>query len=181
MGQPLSVKTISMLFPGQAIAIVIYWEKRKGNDNFQNGHASLVLDVHEVVKNPRLTSHYASWMGSSDGINPLKRRAEQNSIVDDSREWGTFPSGSQYCQPTRWVAIRNLKLSAMRTEWNLMCTKQSAHWKVVDKNCATTVANLLKAGGGDALATAAKHQLVWWPTDLIRYARSMGTNIAAQS
>ena len=65
----------------------------------------------------------------------------------------------------------------MKAAWDVMRTKQNAHWKLLDKNCATAVARVLKAGGADGFATAAKKQLIWWPTDLIRYARSMGAAI----
>jgi hypothetical protein len=58
---------------------------------------------------------------------------------------------------------------------------QNAHWKLMDKNCATIVARVLKAGGADRFATRAKHQLVWWPTDLITYACSMGTQVVRTS
>jgi hypothetical protein len=43
------------------------------------------------------------------------------------------------------------------------------------------VARVLKAGGADGVTTAAKKQLIRWPTDLIRYARLMGAALADQS
>jgi hypothetical protein len=58
-----------------------------------------------------------------------------------------------------------------------MRNKERAHWKLVDKNCATACARILKAGGGDDFAATAKHQKMWWPTDLIRYAKSMGQTV----
>jgi hypothetical protein len=39
----------------------------------------------------------------------------------------------------------------------------------------------LKAGGGDGLATSSRNQLVWWPTDVIRYAKSMGNYVVNTS
>ena len=61
-----------------------------------------------------------------------------------------------------------------------MRTKQAAHWKLFDKNCATAVARILKAGGGDEFATPNQKQLVWWPTDLLKYARSIGQRLSHQ-
>ena len=75
--------------------------------------------------------------------------------------------------PTRWVALKGLDVGAMKAEWDKIRTKHNSHWKLLSKNCATVVARVLKAGGGDSHATSSKNQLVWWPTDVIRYAKSM--------
>ncbi len=69
----------------------------------------------------------------------------------------------------------------MKETWDDMRHKQGAHWKLFDKNCATAVARILKAGGGDDFATQQSKQLVWWPTDTIKYAKSMGSNVVETS
>jgi hypothetical protein len=46
---------------------------------------------------------------------------------------------------------------------------------------ATGVARVLKAGGADDYATKAQDQAVWWPSDLIKCAKSMGTTVVSTS
>src|SRR5262249_54967319 len=75
--------------------------------------------------------------------------------------------------PTRWVALKGLDIDAMKAAWEQIRKKQNAHWKLLSTNCATVAARVLKAGGGDDHGTASKNHLVWWPTDVIRYAKSM--------
>lgn len=87
----------------------------------------------------------------------------------------------QYYNPTRWVCLKGLHVGNMKTAWDEMRHKQGCHWKVFDKNCATAVARILKAGGGDDFATGHKDQLIWWPTDVIKYAKSMGSNVVRTS
>ena len=83
------------------------------------------------------------------------------------------------------MALQGLNIPAMRQAWAAQLTKAGrAHWRLFDKNCTTMVHNILKAGGGDRAATAAKSQLIWWPTDLIRHAKSMtrnGVTVVARS
>ena len=178
MGLPLHLNNLKAQFP-QPLSIVLYWQQPTGNDAFQNGHSALIIDStqFDILSN----EYYVSWLGQAQGRNPLKRRALAATFADDMRSWGTHPPGAPYKVPTRWVAVQNLNIPAMKQAWDQMRTKQGAHWKLMDKNCATSVARVLKAGGADNVATKAKNQLVWWPTDLITYARSKGNAIAARS
>lgn len=174
MGQPLYMNQMQ----GQVLTIVIYWHPKKGPDLFQNGHSALVID--SVQFDPFQTDYYVSWSGSG-GKNPFKAGGQASTFWSDVSDWGGFQTAPGTCVPKRWVAIQNLNIQAMKQEWDNIRTKQNAHWKLVDKNCATTVARVLKAGGGDNFANRARDQLIWWPTDLIRYARSMGQNVHSHS
>src|SRR4051794_3143974 len=48
---------------------------------------------------------------------------------------------------------------------------KAAHWRLTDKNGPTMVHTILKAGSG--AATGHRKQLAWWPTDIIKYAKSV--------
>ena len=171
MGQPLRV--VGTDLAGRPLTIVVYWKQRTGIDSLQNGHAALIIDSTQI--NMRTTDYYVSWMGTGAG---MKSRADASTFEEDAQNWGGSPVGNLgYQVPNRWVALKGLNIADMKTAWDAMRTKQAAHWKLFDKNCATAVARILKAGGGDNFATSSQKQLVWWPTDLIKYARSMGQNV----
>jgi hypothetical protein len=176
MGKALDLKALQS--SATPLTVVIYWPPREGPDALQNGHAALIID--SVQFNPVSADWYVSWIG--EGSSPFKAKAKASTFYVDAQEWGGFAVGNKgFRVPTRWVALQGLNITAMKTAWDQMCSKQDAHWKLLDKNCATAVARILKAGDADRLATAAKKQLIWWPTDLIRYARSMGAAIVDQS
>jgi hypothetical protein len=179
MGQSLNLDT----FQGKALTVIIYWKPKTGSDNFQNGHAALVIDTtnFSMVSN----DEYVSWVGDGQGVVRAGRGlgfgGHANTYWTDMNDWGGNATNlANVNVPSRWVCVQGLNVQAMLTAWGAIKNKPGAHWKLTDKNCATTVARVLKAGGADALATAHKHQLVWWPSDLIRYGRSM-RGIVAQS
>ena len=175
MGQPLQIAGTDLA--NRPLTIVIYWKKRTGVDSLQNGHAALIIDTTQV--RPTSADYYVSWMGTGGG---WKSRADASTFIEDAGNWGGSPVGTQGIHvPNRWVALKGLNIRNMKTAWDTMRTKEAAHWKLFDKNCATAVARILKAGGGDNFATSNQKQLVWWPTDLLKYARSMGSNVIRTS
>lgn len=175
MGRPLDLNNAD--FQQNHLTVVIYWRKRTGIDSLQNGHAALIID--SAGFNIMTNTGYVSWMSTGKGF---KSRADASTFYEDSEEWGGSPVGQNgHHLPNRWVALRGMNLAGMQAAWNNMRTKERAHWKMFDKNCATAVARILKAGGGDDFATGHKKQAVWWPTDLLRYAGSMGTNVVRTS
>jgi hypothetical protein len=171
MGQPLRVAGTDMA--GRHLTIVIYWRKRTGIDSLQNGHSALIIDTmsFDYLRN----DYYLSWCSTGT---KMVNRADAATFHDDMGNWGGSPLPNDDLHvPNRWVALKGLNIGAMKAAWDAMRTKERAHWKLFDKNCATAVARILKAGGGDDFATAHKHQMVWWPTDVMKYARSMGSNV----
>ncbi|HEY0777038.1 MAG TPA: hypothetical protein VGD56_03635 [Gemmatirosa sp.] len=163
------------------LTVAIYWRPRTGPEAFQNGHAALIIDTqqHDIMS----TDYYASWVGTAG--NPFVNAARQERFYDDAHTWGGEQVGHDHGTPihvpTKWVAMSCLDIGAVKAAWDLMRNKAGAHWKIADKNCATAVARLIKAGGGDHYAKSHKSQLVWWPTDIIRYAKSMKGCVAATS
>lgn len=178
MGVPL--RTDNRALRGNPpLTYVIYWNQRKGIGALQSGHASLILDSQRFLEGWPLSiankEWYASWLNNGRGT-VFQMGSSSNSFGDDMLQWGgeRLKPDSDFRAPTKWVAVRGLDMPAMKEEWDRIAGKQGAHWKILDKNCATVVARILKAGGGDHLAAFHKRQVVWWPTDVIRYASSMG-------
>jgi hypothetical protein len=181
MGIPLS-KVNGSLVTSRPLTYVIYWHPKNAPDAIANGHASVIIDSMEFIKDIDSTDWYVSWAGRGDpGVKGVPGKGLD--ITDDMAEWGGTPSGARGTlnSPTRWVALKGLDIAAMKREWDQIRNKQNAHWRLLDKNCATVAARVLKAGGGDAHATKAKTQLVWWPSDVYRYARSMTGIIYSRS
>lgn len=180
MGKPLDYT--ADWFKQRPLSVVIYWHPRSGPDAAANGHASLIIDTRRFQISQ--TDFYVSWVGVSNN-NPFKGSGQACTYYNDMQEWS---SRSAYANtavpmhaPTRWVALSGLDIGAMEMEWNTIRTKAHAHWKIFNKNCATVVARVLKAGRGDDYANRAKSQIVWWPSDLITYSRSMGPNVFERS
>jgi len=63
--------------------------------------------------------------------------------------------------------------------WANIRNKPGGHWKLVDKNCSTAVYWMIEeACQGDGAGVPwykwkAAHQPVWWPSDLVEYAKSL--------
>ncbi|MGH9625986.1 MAG: hypothetical protein ACRD6B_04785 [Bryobacteraceae bacterium] len=177
MGRALNYATAPW-FAARPLTVVIYWHPRHGPDALQNGHAALIIDSTQFSA---VTSDwYVSWLGAG-GANLFKQRGDAANFSADMQTWGGAQASPGSYLPSRWVAVSNLRMDLMKQEWDNIRTKQNSHWKLMDKNCATTVARVLKAGGSDQFATKSKSQLVWWPTDLIAYARSMNGCIVQDS
>jgi hypothetical protein len=115
------------------------------------------------------------------GKNALQQPGAAQTFSADMGTWGGQGGNYNDNLPTRWVALKDLDIAAMKQAWDNLRNKPNAHWKLFDKNCATTVARVLKASGADNYATKAQNQAVWWPSDLIRYAKSMGTSVVSTS
>ena len=183
MGIPLS--TINgTLVSTQSLTYAIYWASKHMPDALANGHAAVIIDsvkfLEGVSKMQFNSEWYVSWCG---GKSTAKGNlAVTEDFFEDAQTWGGVKMTPKATarMPTRWVALKGLDIDAMKAAWDQIRTKQNAHWRLLDKNCATIAARVLKAGGGDTYATSSKKQLVWWPTDVIRYARSM-TGIVYQT
>jgi hypothetical protein len=163
------------------LTYVIYW---KPSSALANGHAAMIIDssayqgetnTDSMLKLFNDRDNYVSWMGGGGGANPLVRSGVAEDFDGDTQVWKGRATGNRGRNlPSRWVALKSLDIAAMRAEWDGIRNKPGgAHWKLIDKNCATVVARVLRAGGARSKSWGASHQLVWWPTDVIRYAASM--------
>jgi hypothetical protein len=182
MGLPLTAANGSNTFETKMhLTYAIYWDPRPGGilpKALQNGHAAIIIDSYNF--NRLILDDYVSWMGS--GGSPFKATGDAQTYDEDMQEWGgaQHPIQAGYRVPTRWVAVQGLNQKAMTDAWRDLRGKQGgAHFKLIDKNCATVAARILKAGGGDRHARGwkTKNQLIWWPTDVIHYAESMGQQV----
>jgi hypothetical protein len=204
MGAALKPKVSPLDKNGRHLSVVIYWHPRDKPDALANGHAALIIDADRWLNAPKddqsgelppyfyNTSWYVSWVGGKIDWKPVKgskkggSKGIANDFCADSIIWGgeqvseVYPY-SEMRWPVRWVAIEGLDTQAMFAAWYAARNKEGGHWRLFDKNCATMLHTILKAGGGDDLATGHKKQLVWWPSDLIRYARSMTGHVVKDS
>jgi hypothetical protein len=172
MGKPLNPTELQ----GRRLSVVIYWPPLKEPDH---GHGALIIDTQrfEVTS----SDYYVSWMGAGIGKNALQQPGAAQTFHTDMLTWGGQGGNYNGNLPTRWVTLKRLDIAAMKQAWDTLRNKPNAHWKLFDKNCATGVARVLKAGGADNYATKAQNQAVWWPSDLIKYAKSMGTAVVSTS
>lgn len=174
MGNPLSMNLLNR-YKDQHASVIIYWRPRNVPKAFHpltNGHAALIIDT----SNFSLLSvdGYVSWVATGGLNHNLASPGVAENMNTDMMTWAGMPAGTGGLHfPDKWVIVDNLNTAAMLAAWAALRNKPNANWKLLDKNCATTVARILKAGGSDAYATKAKNQLVWWPSDLIKYGRSM--------
>lgn len=198
MGRPLRSDSPPLGETVGPLTIVIYWYPRDFSKT-KNGHAALIIDAKRWMNTNHPnegpfpgylngTEWYVSWSGGQIDWFPRKgsrggAKGVANGFLRDMDNWGGEPSeGFDFLhRPTKWVALKGLDRDAMFVAWDQARNKEGAHWRLLDKNCATMVHTILKAGGGDQLARAHKKQLVWWPTDLIKYARSMGNRVVMTS
>jgi hypothetical protein len=128
---------------------------------------------------------YVSWVGSGATKNPTVFQGTAMTFDEDrvagwkGPHMGQDMNGDDIHHPNRWVALKNLDTAAMMQAWANIRNKPGGHWKLVDKNCATVVYRVLKEGcrgvgaGVPWYKWKAAHQLVWWPSDLIDYAKSL--------
>jgi hypothetical protein len=68
----------------------------------------------------------------------------------------------------------------MTAEWAAVRGKQGGHWKLSDKNCATIVARVLKAGCqsvGAKGSRQARSPLIWTPDGVIAFAKSLTSDV----
>jgi hypothetical protein len=171
MGRPLNPTELQ----NRRLSVVIHWPPTREPGH---GHGALIIDTQKFQTGA--SDYYVSWMGAGTGKNALQQPGAAQTFFSDTMTWG--PQGNNNgTLPTRWVALKGLDIVAMKQAWDNLRNKPNAHWKLFDKNCATGVARVLKAGGADDYATKAQNQAVWWPSDLIKYAKSMGTAVVSTS
>src|SRR5262245_22216006 len=175
LGHPLQRHTT--LEHDKHLTYVIYWKPRPGGnlpEFLKNGHAAVIVDSYTFgMQAP--CDDYVSWMASAAG---LASPGRAHSYIQDMGNWGGHPHNTNpnWRVPTKWVAVYGLDQQAMRVAWRDLRGKQGgANWKLLDKNCATVAARILRAGGGDRFARGwtKKNQLVWWPKDVVEYAETM--------
>jgi hypothetical protein len=182
MGTPLMIQNGAIDIT-RRLTYVIYWKPRSIGTN---GHAAMIIDSSRIDPNDAATTlmlnnnNYVSWVGTGDGLISHTGQAN-NMYADRTAGWKGHklnPNLNEY-MPNRWVALNNLDIAAMDQKWSHIKNKPGSHWNLIDKNCATVVARVLKAGcvapgaGVPWYKYTKAHQMVWWPSDLIDFARSL--------
>lgn len=119
------------------------------------GHASMMLN----------DGTYISWWpncASGGGGSPFTNvpAYQQRDPRDDIRDEGSLPNES--------IPIEGLDEAAIKAWWDKY-RKSDPNWKTIGRNCSTTVADGLKAGGAPDTGQSSSH-LVWTPADVLQYA-----------
>jgi hypothetical protein len=174
----------------QRLTYVIYW--RPGNT--PAGHSAMIIDSSLIDASDPITllqslddqsmDNYVSWLGNG-GANPFASQGRVNTFRDDMQAgWGGQAAPGVGVIPTRWVALKGLDIHSMHLEWKQIRSKPNASWKLLDKNCATVVARVLKAG---CLAVGAqgswhtRNPLIWTPDGVMKFAKSLTNWVYASS
>lgn len=177
------------------LTYVIYWRPRGG----LNGHSAMIIDSSKINTSDGYAftlslddqDNYVSWSGGAATTNPLVFAGTASTFRDDMQAgWGGHALGDNAGMfagervPTRWVALRGLDIGAMQAEWAAIRNKPGGHWKLVDKNCASVVARVLKAGCrsvGAKGSRATRHPLIWTPDGVMKFAKSLADFIYSTS
>ncbi|OQB99589.1 MAG: hypothetical protein BWX78_01691 [Firmicutes bacterium ADurb.Bin099] len=74
------------------------------------------------------------------------------------------------------IDIKGLDEEAIQKWWDKF--KDNNYWKTFSQNCSTTIAEGLKAGGGDKYASfMSSWNIIWKPNDVEDYAKSIKTGL----
>ncbi|GHY72658.1 RTX toxin RtxA [Vibrio cholerae] len=73
------------------------------------------------------------------------------------------------------INLEGLDVAAMQAEWHRLSNDPDARYQLLTKNCSSTVAKVLKAGGADKLIghTWLPKFGVWTPTELFNFAQAL--------
>ncbi|EOA6545959.1 MARTX multifunctional-autoprocessing repeats-in-toxin holotoxin RtxA [Vibrio vulnificus] len=73
------------------------------------------------------------------------------------------------------INLEGLDVAAMQAEWNSLSNDPDARYQLLTKNCSSTVAKVLKAGGADKLIghTWRPKFGVWTPTELFNFGQAL--------
>lgn len=73
------------------------------------------------------------------------------------------------------INLEGLDVAAMQAEWNRISNDPDARYQLLTKNCSSTVAKVLKAGGADKLIghTWRPKFGVWTPTELFNFGQAL--------
>jgi RHS repeat-associated protein len=140
------------------LADVYVWKYRGSTDAW--GHSSVDINNGDT---------HISWWPQSDGreytfgdsIPIYDASAYPNqTLANDSAFEGQGPDFV--------IHLDNLDESAMAAWWRSY--RRSSKWKTFGRNCSTTVAHALEAGGGDRRVRGFPKPIVWTPEDVKQYA-----------
>jgi hypothetical protein len=179
----------------QKLTYVIYWRPAGG----PNGHSAMIINSSLIDATDLYTlnqslddqskDNYVSWVRQG-GMATVGLGAACTFLEDMGAGWGgqtIQKPGHPYdglVVPTRWVALKGLDIHSMHLEWKHIRSKPNANWKLLDKNCATVVARVLKAGCAVVGAQGAwyyRNPLIWTPDGVMKFAKSLTNWVYATS
>lgn len=131
-----------------AATAVYIWYPHEGHI----GHCSLHLGHHREKDDDEW---YVSWWPHKSTRLATRKGVTSTFAEDKDTEGG--PPHVKY-------NVFNLHIGDMKVEWDAVKGKADAHYKLLAKNCATTVARVLMAGGVASLLS--KSQMAKYGTNL---------------
>jgi hypothetical protein len=117
---------------------------------------------------------YISWWPIDNTMSVRGTRAFQSRTHADDLD----SQKGEGRKPDHSIPLKNLDEPAIRNWWREW-RHNDQQYRAIDRNCSTTVAKALKAGGGDRLCNRSLkgYQLVWTPNDIWEYARAISIGI----
>jgi hypothetical protein len=146
--------------------VYIWYPHMQGNED-NVGHVSMHIGDHAERNNNQF---YVSWWPGGDGtIGPMNllHLGFGSTMEHDEADEGAPPH-------VTYTLHLPLDEKKMISEWDEIRQKVLAHYHIYEKNCATVVARVLRAGGADdplnMLQKAAyAHNLAWTPKDVAQW------------
>jgi hypothetical protein len=129
------------------------------------GHCSMHIGQH---REPDSDEWYVSWWPHKSTV-----LATRQGVTSTFQEDKDTEGGSPHVKYLIYEAKCGLHVGNMKVEWDAIRGKEDAHYKLLSKNCSTTVARVLRAGGLAEVFSGAQMKkygtnLYWTPKDIAR-------------
>jgi hypothetical protein len=133
-------------------------------------------------------STYISWWPATPGQVPSKihrnvyssHPIRNRTFFDDARDERGYPNHNVNIEGLDESAIKDWWQSIGLTRDGVQYSGPLLPWSTLTRNCSTVVATALQVGGGDKYASWFKSwNVVWTPSDVLAYARSIELGLLA--
>jgi len=141
------------------------------------GHASLLVNGTYMSWWPEGNGRIASKIhGQVYSVSPIRNRTLDDDVYDEGQD------------PDHTIVIHGLDERKIKDWWQSFgLTREGVlyegpllPWSTLKQNCSTVVARALSIGGGDQYASWLKSwNVVWTPSDVLRYATSIKNGLAS--
>jgi hypothetical protein len=151
------------------------WNYEGGSGGGAWGHASITLD----------NGTHISWWPQGTGREPSSFSgriyavaANSGQTFDEDKRLEGLP-GIVPKQPDKNITITGLDEAAIQSWWDTFSGDSNNKWKTLSKNCSTTAADALKAGGADVRwrDVFKGHNMVWTPADVEEFANAINRHL----
>jgi len=121
------------------------------------GHSSAQVDL----------DTYISWWPIDNSMSLRGTPAFQNRTHNDD-------VNGEGRKPDHSIPLKNMDETAIRNWWRDW-RHNDRQYRAIDRNCSTTVAKALKAGGGDKHCDGSltRYRPIWTPNEIWEYSRAI--------